>query len=180
MDGRPDAGRGFAWYVKPFLAVGCILVFLTTPIWLPLVPLIARLQAAGERRFLQRMKARGRFKTWEELRPALEAGEGTLIIEQGYKLPVRVWWTADDLLSSAPCPPPSDDEIQALVVVPRPHEFVAWCHRRYTAEEAGTAMLTLPADMPDGYILAPDFRERFPGLTTIDTVHDLARRERAD
>ncbi|WP_165250508.1 hypothetical protein [Paludisphaera soli] len=164
-----------AWYVKiPFL-VGCALLVLSSPIWLPFAFLaawlVARLQDIQERRFVRRMRKCGRYIEWADLEPALEAGDGTLVFEQGYKLPVRVWWTPDDLLVSAPCPPLTDEEFQRLAMKSRPHAFVAWCHRRYTDEERGAALLTSPADLPDGYYLAPAFRERCPRIRAIDTVY---------
>lgn len=174
--GREPA-REPAWHTKPFLLVGCFLLVLTLPLWLPIAFLIDKAQEAGEARFARRMKDRGRFKDWEELRPALEAGEGTLIVEQGHKLPVRVWWTADDVLASAPCPPPNDVELQRLLGMMKPDAFVSWCHKRYLDDDNGAGLLTIPAGLPDELVFAAGIRERFPGMTTIDTVYNLAGRE---
>lgn len=185
MDEGPKVEREPPWYAKPFILVGCALLVLTSPLWLPIfflvVFLISKVQDADERRFIRRMKDRGRFKGWEELRPVLEAGEGTLIIEQGHKLPARVWWTAEDVLLSAPCPPPHEDELQRIFFdLRKSHAFVSWCQGRYLDEDDGIGLLTFPTGLPDGLIFAPHFREQFPGLTTIDTAYDLARREAGD
>lgn len=177
MDGRPKLGREPAWHAKILILVGCALGILSAPIWLPLVPpavfAIGRLQDHKERRFRRRMRGRGRYIEWADLVPRIESGEGTVVFEQGLKLPVRVWWTPDDLLASAPSPPPSEAELEVLTVMRghRHHAFVSWCHRQYTDEDRGAALLTIPADMPDGFILAPYIRERHPKIRAVDTVY---------
>jgi len=186
MDGRPKLGREPAWYAKILILVGCAFCALSAPIWLPLVPVavfgMGRLQEYKERRFRRRMRGRGRYIEWADLVPRIESGEGTVVFEQGLKLPVRAWWTPDDLLTSAPSPPPSEAELEVLTIMRghRPHAFVSWCHRRYTDEDRGAALLTIPADMPDDYILAPYFRERHPRIRAVDTVHHKNSRHERD
>lgn len=156
---------------------GCFLwmsIILATPLWLPFSPLFGPLLTqvfdVRERRFRRRMKDRGRFMDWEKLRPALETGDGTLIVEYGLKAPTRVWWTAINVLALAPSPPPSEREVQLLRHMPEPHSFVGWCHKRFLDDESGKAILTHPTDVPDGCSFARHFRERFPDISTIETV----------
>ncbi|MDR3619542.1 MAG: hypothetical protein P4L85_09345 [Paludisphaera borealis] len=123
------------------------------------------------------MKQRGRFIEWADLLPALTAGEGTLIIEQGNKCPVRIWWTPEDVLSRAPCPPPGQEELEYLCFFRTPEEsqeFVAWCHKRYTDEAEGAALITVPfLELPPGLLFAEFFREQFPLISAVDTVYYL-------
>src|SRR5262249_42954355 len=97
-------GRAECWWLKamrivllpfillaalPILVVAGIVVGLTVPF----SATMAGLQGIGEKRFRRRMQDRGRFVEWGDLESDLKAGVGTLIIEQGQKCPVRVWWT---------------------------------------------------------------------------------------
>lgn len=50
-----------------------------------------------ERRFVAQMKSQGRFRTRQELVPALDAGRGTLICKFGPKGYESVWWTDENL-----------------------------------------------------------------------------------
>jgi hypothetical protein len=161
------------WYIAfPLAPVGCLLFILVVPLSIPFAFLMVGLQSIGEMRFRRRMKERGRFIEWTDLMPALTAGDGTLIVEQGHKCPVRVWWTPDDVVSLAPCSPPSEDELDAMSIQPKNNEFVAWCHRRYTDEDGGLARITLPAlELPPGLFFADFFQQQFPRLTTVDTVY---------
>src|SRR4051794_21512681 len=64
-----------------------------------------------ERRFARLMRDRGRFIPWQELKPHLQAGEGTLVVEQAQKDGVRVWWTQEDVAQEAPAQPPPEQEL---------------------------------------------------------------------
>lgn len=101
------------------------------------------------------------------LRSKLEAGEGTLIIEYGFKTPTRTWWTADDVPATATAPAPSRDEVQLLRHMSEPNPFVGWCHERCLREKTGKGMLTNPTNLPDGRF---SFRERSPRITIVDAV----------
>ena len=162
------------WHLNPFFLVGCALVVLAAPIWLPLVGpacfVIGRLQDRAERRFHRRMRESGRFIERADLTPSLEAGEGSLVFEQADKRPLRAWWTPDDLLASAP-DPPTEDELRSLLIVPSPHPFVTWRHLKYLDEDQGTALLTFPDDAPEDFIFAETFRERYPNIRAVDTVY---------
>ena len=167
----------YAWPLVPSFALVAFAIMLplglVVLLSIPVAGAMASLQAIGERRYRRRMAGRGRFSAWADLVPVLEAGQGTLIIEQANKCPVRVWWTPDDVLALAPCPPPAAEELDISGCrSAEPHEFVAWCHRRYLDEDAGSARLTHPAlALPPGLFFARFFEGRFPQITAIDTVY---------
>ena len=78
--------------------LGLFLVFLVlSPIILVLSPfyiaVVLITEALKERTFRRRLRERGRFIEWKQLELKLRAGEGTLVVEQGQKRPIRVWWT---------------------------------------------------------------------------------------
>lgn len=161
------------WYLWPLAPIVLLLLPLAVLLSIPFAYALMVLNAMIERRFRRKMNAQGRFRSWDDLLPALDDGSGTLIIEQANKLPVRVWWTPDDVLAIAPCPPPEDEQLQCDAISPptTPHPFVSWCHQQYTHEETGTALLTLPTlELPPGLFFAPFFREQFPRLSVLDTV----------
>ncbi len=161
------------WYTYPLTPLILLLMIPAALLSIPFAFVMAGLQSIDEKRFYRRMRERGRFIDWADLTPMLKTGSGTLIIEQGHKCPVRVWWTPDDVLSFAPCSPPSSDELQRLAVAPgATHEFVAWCHRRYTSEDTGSAMSTLPpSESPAELFSALLLKDQFPRMSAIDTVH---------
>jgi hypothetical protein len=159
------------WYLWP-LAPIAFLLLLVALLSIPFAYMLMSINVMVERRFRRKMDAQDRFLSWDDLLPALNDGSGTLIIEQANKLPVRVWWTPDDVLAIAPCPPPDDDQLQCGAVSPpkTPHPFVSWCHQRYMHEHTGTALLTLPSlELPPS-LFASFFQEHFPRLSAIDTV----------
>jgi hypothetical protein len=161
------------WYVYPLSPLVLLLMIPAALLSIPFAYLMAGLQSIDEMRFYRRMRERRRFIEWADLTPALRTGSGTLIIEQGHKRPVRVWWTPDEVLSLAPCPPPSPDELRKLALgAGASHEFVAWCHRRYTSEDPGSAMSTLPSSEPPAELFsAPLLKDQFPRISAIDTVY---------
>lgn len=178
MPRRPDR---LAWYLYPLVPVFFVLivgaVLLSIPFGLVMAYVV---QPLDERRFRRRMENRGRFVDWAELLPALEAGPGTLIVEHANKCPIRVWWTREDVLALAPCEPPGKDELQRLALgACGRHDFIAWCHRRYIAEDSGIATLTLPdEDLPGELWLsyAPYLEGRFPRISAVDTTYYFPQR----
>lgn len=164
------------WLLVPVVLL-CALFFLSVLLILALLAILLAFVALGrqafrERRFRRRMKAQGRFIAWDDLLPALSRGEGTLILQRGPRRPMRAWWTPDDVLALAPCPPPSFEEMDPLGLNPEgPHEFVAWCDWLYLDENNGSAKLTLPTlKPPPGVIFEDYFAQQFPRLTTVETV----------
>jgi hypothetical protein len=157
------------------------------PITVPLLCILATIsipycfvavivQAIQERRFRGQMRGNHRFIEWNTLEPRLHAGEGSLLIEQGQKCPVRFWWTSEKVLQMAPVPPPKQEELD-IFGCKEPHSFVLWSNHRYIDSEKGIALLTKPPfALPRGLFFAEFVKRRFPELAVIDTVY-LRRRD---
>jgi hypothetical protein len=125
--------------------VGCIVILplmglasVTIPIWGPIILLVQWWQERSHRSRHQKI---GRFIAWEQLLSASRAGSlGTLIFEQGQKLPIRVWWTPDEEIeASAPAPMPKEDELDYFGH--EIHPFTRWVYDRYIGP-TGSARLT--------------------------------------
>jgi hypothetical protein len=158
-------------FVLPAVLPLFVLLGIITGLSIPFSFSVAGLRLIGEKRLRRLMRDRGRFVEWTDLASDLRNGVGTLIIEQGHKRPVRVWWTPDDVISLAPCSPPSEEELDVIGVL-EPHEFVAWCCHRYTDENGGSAKLTVASlELPPGLFFAKFFKERFPLISVVDTVY---------
>jgi hypothetical protein len=128
-------------------------------------------QGIREDRYRRRLHEAGRWRAWEEVEARLLAGEGTLLIEQGQKMPGHFWWTPEDVPGAAPVPPPAEKELDVFGLRP-PHPFVAWCHDRYLEPTRGTAVLTEPPfALPPGLFFAEFFRQRYPQACVVDTVY---------
>jgi hypothetical protein len=98
-----DSQRLMMIPLMPFAILAGLVVigflFLLVAVTLPVGLLLSFLH---ERRLHRQMRSKGRLLTMAELRPKLQAGEGTLIEDIGHKVPYRVWWTADrDQLNGA-------------------------------------------------------------------------------
>ena len=116
------------------------------------------------------MREHGRFIPWKELEPHLQAGEGTLVVEQAQKDSVRVWWTQQDVVQQAPTQAPAEQELDYLRFT-EPHPFVSWCFGRYLSPNNGEASLTDPPySYPPGFVEKAFFKERFPKLRVVMTV----------
>lgn len=123
-----------------------------------------------ERRFARLMRDRGRFIPWRELEPHLQAGEGTLVVEQAQKDGVRVWWTQEDVAQEAPTQPPPEQDLDYLRFA-EPHPFVSWCFGRFLSPESGKGLLTDPPySYPPGFVEESFFRGKFPKLRVVMTV----------
>jgi hypothetical protein len=177
--GKAPAGNPARWWRKgmklvlwPFIFPPILfLLIIVAGLSIPFAFAMWGIQSIGERQFRRLMRDRGRFVEWSDLSPELGTGAGALIIEQGQKCPVRIWWTPDDVISRAPCAPPSEEELD-IFLRNDPHEFVVWCCHRYTDETSGTAKLTVPSlELPPGLFFAKFFKERFPLISAIDTVY---------
>jgi hypothetical protein len=163
------------WWHHPvgliLLPVTFALILLMAALWIPVCAVMAFRQSIQEARFRRQMQERGRRQQWPLIEPRLVAGEGALIIEQAQKMPVRLWWTADNVLQLAPKQPPEPEHLDVLLQF-APHPFVRWCHDRYTDPQAGTAILIEPPfRLPPGLWFASFFKERYPRLVAIDTVY---------
>ncbi len=161
----------FQIFFLPLFLFLLLLSAVTAPIWVLVVVLI---QKRGERQFQRAMQAKQRWIAWPELEPRLFDGQGTIIIESAQKMPVRVWWTPEDLVAIAPFEPPPDGELDYFFIEEKAHPFVLWCHRRFLDEAHGTALLTEPTlELPGGLGMAGFFLGLYPKLSVIDTVYCL-------
>ena len=151
---------------------------------LPL-PFIMYIHWQRERRFVQLLKSRGRFMLWKELKPRLQAGEGTLIVEESVLHGMRIWWTTDDVMQFGPV-----QECDAVELYydsdAEPPLFVAWCFEQYLHPDTGKAVLTKPHYVnpslgffglndayPPGFVDKSFFAERFPKMRVVMTVEPL-------
>ena len=146
---------------------GCLAAIVFAPVW---IPIAVAVQAHRERKFRREMERVGRFVEWNDLLPKLEAGEGTLIVEQAQKDGVRIWWTSREVGASSTVAPPAEEELDYLRLS-EPHQFVAWCKATFLDRDSGSALLTNPPyRYPPGFVEASFFREKFPRLQIVMTV----------
>jgi len=131
---------------KPFSA------YLTTALGVLLVPIFALLALVavpyifilrwtrqhGEHRFRMRMKSHGRLMTWADFVRAMHSG-GTCIEERfSPKGPVRFWWTPENVPGESPYPIIDWFTMRKGRAA---EPFIRWCRERYTAADAGKAVL---------------------------------------
>jgi hypothetical protein len=145
--------------------VGFWLFILILVLALPVFVVQAMLAA---RRFRNRMKSDGRFISLPDLRPKLEAGEGTLIEETGHKGPYRIWWTEDNLLGKGT--PPSADEDFVAIFEGKDNPFNSLCLREYLDSDSGKAMLT---PLPARYAQSGRLARMFPRMQIVMLVRPL-------
>jgi hypothetical protein len=116
-----------------------------------------------ERRFRNQLTAKGRFISFESLRPRLEAGEGVLIRELGIKGNTdHIWWTQDTGLAMV-VPPSSEDEFET---------FSSQMLKEYLDPDGGKAVLT---SIPPRYANSGKLRQLFPQMpiTTLAGLYYL-------
>jgi hypothetical protein len=116
------------------LVVGVMLVPVTI-MW----PFWRAKYAIQERRRRNALAGRGRFITVDALRPSLDAGKGTLIVDAAGKGPYRVWWTEDDLFSLGK---PVSSREDCIAAFKGEHAFNARCLAEYLDDNTGRALLT--------------------------------------
>jgi hypothetical protein len=165
----PTAARKGPAEISPLL--GLLLLFGLAVLAIPYAVVAGACLLVREQRLFRRLKGRGRTIAWRELAVRLSAGEGTLIIEQAQKECCRLWWTADDVPSLAPFPPPAFDELDFLGLEP-PQPFVAWCFHRYLSPTNGSALLCRPRGLkfPAGFVSPAFFAADFPAARIVATV----------
>ena len=181
-DSTPVDFRNRTWWQKILLVlltpivITTSLVFVGIPLLImaavsiPISAISSRIELRRERRFQQQLTQYKRCVEWNELQTSLARVGGTVIIEWRHKRPVRLWWTADDILDLAPCDPPEFEKLDFLGFQP-PHEFIEWCHKQYLNESCGTATLCVP---PYSWSPGRDFGrglcERHPNVKVVDVV----------
>jgi len=135
------------------------------------MPFLALALRRREYKLTRAIRARDRFIPWNELEPRLQAGEGTLVVEQAMVEGLRVWWTDEDITQHAPMPTPSEKELD-YHRFKKPHPFVSWCYDSYLSPESGRALLTNPPfSYPRrGVTEAAFFKARFPKMQVVMTV----------
>lgn|GEM_PF-2271831 len=128
----------------PFSLVAAVLFLLLMPIgalvYGPFTALHMRRVKRRERIFAAQMQEIGRLISWEDAVAQIEGGRGSLVSEYAsLGGPHRVWWTADDVVSSSPFAP---------CFVPFPYveddgfdDFYVWCADKYMDPKTGGAKL---------------------------------------
>jgi len=142
------------------IGIGFFLLFAAV-VW----PYVAVRWVAAERRFRKQMKTMNRFATFQDLRPRLIAGEGTLIADTGQKGPYRIWWTQDDL--SVLGSPASTREDFISIYEGKGHPFNSRCLKDYLDEETGKALLT---SIPARYATSGQLARLFPQVKVAKVI----------
>jgi hypothetical protein len=145
-----------------------LLCLVAAPLYLVALRFAIAAPNRREQKFIERMKTNGRFRSWEETEA--RRGKGTVMIEQAQKSHHRVWWTPDDVTTSAPDPIPDEEKLDYMRArVPRP--FVTWCAEKYTSPTTGTALLTeFPVAFPPGFVTSEFVRGKFPEVRVVMTA----------
>ena len=129
---RPTRGVAFL-VLLPLLLVLAVL-------YGPLMILGQAVAAVAERRHQSRLRRRSRVLDWAAVEARSRSSPGTLILQTANLAPLRAWWTADDVRSISPLPPPKPLDVMHPGRVD--HPFIEWCWSRYLCEETGTGFLT--------------------------------------
>jgi len=117
------------------------LLFLAAGLSIPYAVIAKRVARRREQQFIAAMQLRGRLIPWNDFVYQLDSGRGTLVVEHdGFKGPVRWWWTSDNLYDL--CPYPLVDWLTMSADVSF-RQASAWCHREYTNIDGGRALLVL-------------------------------------
>jgi hypothetical protein len=165
------------WYRKVALVI-------LVPFVLPTIPLVLVLLLAfgayaglhnfvSQLRFRARMRQRGRFLRWRDLRDRIaDEGPGTLIIESpslGWGF-THAWWTPERVLDVSPHAPPTEEDYRNAVNL----ECFAWDRwqwENYTHPDRGRAWLLR---VWNGRSLERSVRSAFPSVAVVRTWTALA------
>jgi hypothetical protein len=122
--------------------VGVLLVPVFAVVALLAVPCIfvhRWLREHREHSFRMRMKSRGRLMTWADFVRNMHGSGGTCIEERfSPKGPVRFWWTPENVYGESPYPV---IDWFTMRKGRQAEPFIRWCRERYTAADAGSAVL---------------------------------------
>jgi hypothetical protein len=91
------------------------------PVWLPIAALVLLLLAPlcfwftlrgtyDHLRFRHRLRRLGRILDWETVQKRLSEGNGSLLVECGYKGYAYAWWVGRELPADCPLPPVRESE----------------------------------------------------------------------
>jgi hypothetical protein len=137
-------------------------------------PFLRVRHAVRERKYLNALRSQGRFVTADDLRPRLDAGLGTLIVDTGQKGPHRVWWTEDDLLGLGN---PVSTKEEFFAALKGEHAFNARCLTEYLEDKTGKALLT---SMRTGDFRGERLGRTFPKAKVVTVVRAFPRPEARD
>lgn len=141
----------------PFFLVGLLIVYL---------PFLAVAGFIRERWFRRKLRLTGRFITLRQLRPRLNAGEGTLIEEWGPKGPYHIWWTDENIMARGT--PPTEHECNEMIGGDgKEQTFNTLCVKDYLEPETGRALLT---NMWPLFSNGNRLMRRFPGVPVVKLV----------
>jgi len=181
-DFETESAKPRSWFQKIILilvapiALPATLLFVGLPmlmlaaIMVPVSAITSRLELRRERHYQKSLAKVNRRLEWETVLSKIEDCGGTLLLEWRHKLPVRLWWTKDDVVALAPSKPPEFDKLDFLGLEPT-HPFMSWCHRVYTNDNSGVASICTPP-----YVWAPDvvwaseLKQRYAKLVIVDIV----------
>ncbi len=147
----------------PFLLGICVLGVL----WIFCWPIAVGATAMGSWRFKRLMKKRNRYIGWEDLKPHLERGDGTLLFqwEQG-SLAGYFWWTEQDVKKISPIPCTEEKQYDRSPGRLGEHPFTMWCHEYYTNEDTGTALLIVDHQAEKDDKVFEQYTSKVPNLMT--------------
>jgi hypothetical protein len=128
-------------------------------------PFLALQCLKHRRRHRTLMKSKRRFMAASDLRPKLEEGTGTLLVEHGEKGPLRLWWTDDDL--SALGEPGSIKEQIEAIIQGKEHTFNRRCEMEYLCAANGKAILT---SIPPHWAKSERLARTFPRMRIVAVV----------
>jgi hypothetical protein len=122
---------------------------------------------------LRQLKGRQRVLDWKEVEGHLNAGMGTLIVEQTNKTGIRFWWTKDDLISTAPSPILQVEDLgHDYLRGKSARPFVVWCFDNYLSVDSGKASLAPPENLrlPPGPVKTEFLHSVYPNAKIVHTV----------
>ena len=151
--------------------VGMPLLRIAAIFSIPYVVILGIVIRARERNLRKRLTRLGRVRDWVSIRPQLEAGSGTLIVEQANKEERRIWWTEESVAHSWQSEIPSF-EVE-YITHNRSHPMVAWIVERYLEGRNKTAFLVLDSPQrfwPPFGMVSDEFKALFPKARVVFTI----------
>jgi hypothetical protein len=144
-----DESERRLWWFWPWafasLVLGSIIGLIILVVSLIAVPvgfILPSLRRRQERRLHRRYAVAGRYLKWDEMIKKLHADEGTLIIEvRSPKGAIRLWWTPDDLIESAPVSLDGLEWELSTDQLDQVQQYARECVARYVDVESGRADL---------------------------------------
>jgi hypothetical protein len=125
-----------------------------------------------DKKLLRQLQIHGRVLPWGEVEKHLNAGEGTLVVEQANVIGVHFWWTPDDVIATTPVPIPNMENIGTDFHRGKSSDpFVLWCFQNYLSVDNGKAFLTLPKGLDLSGIIENEYLlSLYPKANIVRTV----------